>query len=70
MNIRKKIEQAHLYLTQNLCGYEVIPANWGWYIHKEGTYCGLLHYQQTRGWQGEALTYLPTEVREQLKKLV
>lgn len=69
MNIRQKVEQARLYLTQSLSGYEVIPANWGWHIHKGDTYCGLLHYQQTRGWQGEALTYLPTEVREQLKKL-
>lgn len=69
MNIKGKIEQANIYLTQSLSGYEVIPANWGWHIHKGDTYCGLLHYQQTRGWQGEALTYLPTEVREQLKKL-
>ena len=69
MSIRQKIEQARLYLTQSLSGYEVIPANWGWHIHKGDTYCGLLHYQKTRGWQGEALTHLPTEVREQLKKL-
>jgi hypothetical protein len=69
MNIKGKVEQAHIYLTQSLSGYEVIPANWGWHIHKGNTYCGLLHYQQAKGWQGGALTYLPDEVREQLKKL-
>ena len=70
MNIRQKIEQITLYLTQNLSGYEVIPANWGWHIHKGDIYCGLLQYQQTKGWQGRALSYLPTEVREQLKKFI
>lgn len=69
MNIKGKIEQANVYLTQNLFGYEVIPANWGWHIHKGETYCGLLHYQETKGWQGKALSYLPSEVREQLKNL-
>ena len=69
MSIKPKLEQAKLYLTQNLSGYEVIPANWGWQIHKGDTYCGLLHYQERKGWQGKALSYLPSEVREQLKKL-
>ncbi len=69
MSIKQKLEQDKLYLTQNLSGYEVIPANWGWHIHKGDTYCGLLHYQETKGWQGKALSYLPSEVRAQLKKL-
>jgi len=69
MKIRQKIEQVNLYLTQELSGYVVIPANWGWHIHKGNTYCGLLHYQETKGWQGQALSYLPAEVREKLKKL-
>ena len=69
MNIKGKIQQANIYLTQSLSGYEVIPANWGWHIHKGDTYCGLLHYQETKGWQGKALSSLPSEVRTQLKKL-
>jgi hypothetical protein len=56
------------YLKETLVGYEVIPANFGWHIHKEDTYCGLLQYQGTKGWQGSALTYLPLDVREELKK--
>ncbi len=68
MEIRHKIEQITFYVTQNLSGYEVIPANWGWHIHKGDTYCGLLHYQKTQGWQGEALPSLPVEVVEQLKQ--
>jgi hypothetical protein len=69
MNIRNKIEQITLYLTQNLSGYEVIPANWGWHIHKGETYCGLLQYQDKKGWQGEALPHVPQEILEQLKKI-
>lgn len=69
MKIRQKIEQVNLYLNQKLSGYEVIPANWGWHIHKGDTYCGMLHYQETKGWQDRALSYLPSEVREHLKKL-
>lgn len=69
MKIKQQIEQVTLYLTQRLSGYEVIPANCGWHIHKGNTYCGHLYYQETKGWQGKALSYLPTEVREQLKKL-
>lgn len=56
------------YLQETLVGYEVIPANFGWHIHKGDTYCGLLQYQGTKGWQGRALHYLPLEVREKLKK--
>lgn len=70
MNIQRKVEQITLYLTQNLSGYEVIPANWGWHIHKGDTYCGLLQYQVKKGWTGEALHYLPQEVLLQLKKLM
>ncbi|HEY9876518.1 MAG TPA: hypothetical protein V6D12_24035 [Candidatus Obscuribacterales bacterium] len=69
MKIQHDIEQITAYLTQSLSGYEVIPANWGWHIHKEDTYCGLLQYQKTKGWQGKALSYLPSKVREQLNKL-
>jgi len=56
------------YLQETLVGYEVIPANFGWHIHKGDTYCGVLQYQGTKGWQGNALTHLPVEVREELKK--
>ena len=69
MKTRHNLEQITLYLTQTLAEYDVIPATWGWHIHKGDTYCGLLHYQETKGWQGKALSYLPSEVREQLKKL-
>ena len=65
--IQQNLEEITLYLTQTLTGYEVIPANWGWHIHKGNTYCGNLEYQGTRGWQGSALSYLPTELKEQLK---
>jgi hypothetical protein len=68
MKNRHKLKQITLYLTQLLSGYEVIPANWGWHIHKENIYCGMLQYQQRKGWQGTALNYLPPEVLEQLKK--
>lgn len=68
MKIRGNIEQITSYMTQALSGYDVIPANWGWHIHKGDIYCGLLQYQEVNGWQGRALNYLPVEVREQLKK--
>ncbi|MBW4576632.1 MAG: hypothetical protein KME08_15260 [Aphanothece sp. CMT-3BRIN-NPC111] len=68
MKIKGNIEQITSYMTQALSGYDVIPANWGWHIHKGDTYCGLLQYQEASGWQGRALNYLPREVREQLKK--
>ena len=68
MKTRQNLEQITLYLTQTLTEYEVIPATWGWHIHKKDMYCGLLEYQGTRGWQGSALSSLPTELREQLKK--
>jgi len=69
MKIRQNLEQITSYLTQNLSGYAVIPANWGWHIHKGDIYCGLLQYQGKRGWQGSALPYLPKEVIQQLKLL-
>jgi hypothetical protein len=56
------------YLQETLVGYEVIPANFGWHIHKGDSYCGLLQYQGTKGWQGSALSSLSVEVREELKK--
>ncbi|WP_414584099.1 hypothetical protein [Scytonema sp. PCC 10023] len=68
MKTRQNLEQITRYLTQTLAGYDVIPATWGWHIHKGDVYCGNLEYQVTRGWQGSALSYLPTELREELKK--
>ena len=68
MELQQNLDPINSCLTQILAGYEVIPANFGWHIHKEETYCGLLEFQETKGWQGSALTYLPLEVREQLKK--
>jgi hypothetical protein len=66
---RQTLENLTQYLANSLSGYEVIPANWGWHIHKGDTYCGLLQYQKTKGWQGKALNYLPVEVRKQLQRL-
>lgn len=68
MKLQHNLEPVTIYLQQILVGYEVIPANFGWHIHKEDTYCGLLQYQGTKGWGGNALSYLPLEVREELKK--
>lgn len=65
----KDLEQITNYLVKSLSGYEVIPANWGWHIHKGDTYCGKLEYQRAKGWQGKALSYLPSEIRKQLKNL-
>ncbi len=63
------IEDITLYLTQTLTEYEVIPADWGWHIHKGDKYCGHLEYQGRKGWRGRALNYLPAEIREQLTRL-
>jgi hypothetical protein len=68
MKLQQKLDSTTIYLQETLVGYDVIPANFGWHIHKEDTYCGLLQYQGTKGWQGTALSYLPLEVREELKK--
>jgi len=68
MKLQHKLDSTTIYLQETLVGYDVIPANFGWHIHKEDTYCGLLQYQGTKGWQGTALSYLPLEVREELKK--
>lgn len=68
MTFQDNTDEITLYLTQTLDGYEVIPANFGWHIHKGDTYCGLLEYQEAKGWQGNALNCLPAEMREQLKK--
>jgi hypothetical protein len=68
MKLQHNLDSVTIYLQQILVGYEVIPANFGWHIHKEDTYCGLLQYQGTKGWEGNALSYLPLELREELKK--
>lgn len=68
MKLQQKLDSTTIYLQETLVGYDVIPANFGWHIHKEDTYCGLLQYQGAKGWQGTALSYLPLEVREELKK--
>lgn len=69
MKIRQNLKKITHYLTQNLSGYDVVPANWGWHIHKGNIYCGMLQYQDKKGWQGNALRYLPIEVVAQLKLL-
>ena len=69
MKLQEKLDPTTSYLQEILLGYEVIPANFGWHIHKDDTYCGLLQHQETKGWQGSALSYLPLEVREELKRL-
>ena len=68
MKTRSNLDKVTLYLTQHLTEYDVIPATWGWHIHKGDVYCGNLEYQVTRGWQGRAFRLLPNELREQLKK--
>jgi hypothetical protein len=68
MILQHNLEEVTTYLQENLVGYEVIPANFGWHIHKQDTYYGLLEYQKTKGWYGKALSCLPLEVREKLKK--
>lgn len=67
MSSQNNIEELNLYLNQTLTEYEVIPANFGWHIHKENIYCGLLQYG-TKGWQGSALSYLSSELKEELKR--
>ena len=67
MSSQNNIEEITSYLTQTLTDYEVIPANFGWHIHKGNTYCGLLQYG-TKGWQGSALSYLSSELKEELKR--
>ena len=68
MNSLHNIEKTTQYLNQTLIGYEVIPANFGWHIHKGDTYYGLLQYQGTKGWKGSAFSCLPSELKEQLKR--
>jgi len=68
MKLRQNRDATTLYLTENLRKYEVITANWGWHIHQRNIYCGHLEYQETKGWQGSALSHLPTELKEKLKK--
>lgn len=66
--IQHSLKEMTLYLNQTLNEYEVIPANWGWHIHKGDIYCGSLEYQPTTGWQGTALNSFPKQLREQLNK--
>ncbi len=68
MKLQPTLDPITSYLTQALAEYEVIPANFGWHIHKGDTYFGLLQYQKTKGWQGSAFSHLPREMKEQLKK--
>jgi hypothetical protein len=68
MKVQQNLDPMTTYLTQTLAEYEVIPANFGWHIHKGDTYFGLLQYQETKGWQGSAFSQLPLEMKEQLKK--
>ena len=69
MELRENLDTTTIQLTQTLREYEVIPANWGWHIHQGNIYCGHLEYQATKGWQGSALSHLPSELKEQLKNL-
>jgi hypothetical protein len=68
MKVQQNLDSMTTYLTQTLAEYEVIPANFGWHIHKGDTYFGLLQYQEMKGWQGSAFSQLPLEMKEQLKK--
>jgi hypothetical protein len=68
MKVQQNLDPMTTYLIQTLAEYEVIPANFGWHIHKGDTYFGLLQYQETKGWQGSAFSQLPLEMKEQLKK--
>lgn len=68
MMLNPKHEQILLYLNQALADYEVIPANFGWHIHKGDKYCGHLEYQEKKGWQGSALKRLPSKLVAELKK--
>jgi hypothetical protein len=68
MKLQQDIDPITSYLSSNLAGYEVIPANFGWHVHKGDTYLGLLQYQEVKGWHGAAFNNLPLEMKEQLKK--
>jgi hypothetical protein len=68
MNNIHNTDEITQYLNQTLTEYEVIPANFGWHIHKGDTYYGLLQYQGMQGWDGSAFNHLTSEVKEQLKK--
>lgn len=67
MNYRHNTEEITSFLIQTLTGYEVIPANFGWHIHKGDDYYGLLEYQGAKGWKGDAFNHLPLELKEQIK---
>jgi hypothetical protein len=71
MKLRKNFKQLTSILKSSLssAGYEIRKATIGWHIHKGNIYCGNLQYQSARGWQGSALSYIPSELLEQLKNL-
>ena len=69
MELQQNLAPINSCLTQILGGYEIIPANFGWHIHKGETYFGLLQYQETKGWHGSAFSELPLDVQEQLQKI-
>lgn len=68
MKLQQTLDPITNYVTQTLAEYEVIPANFGWHIHKGNSHLGLLQYQKTTGWQGDAFSHLPSEIQQQLKK--
>ena len=68
MELQHTLDPITNYVTQILAEYQVIPANFGWHIHQEDTYFGLLQYHETTGWEGEAFTHLPLEIQQNLKK--
>lgn len=68
MKVQQNLDPVTAYLQETLVGYDVIPANFGWHIHKKDTYYGVLEYQETIGWQGEGFSPLPSELKEELKK--
>lgn len=70
MTFQQNLDEITSYLTQTLIGYEVIPANFGWHIHKGNTYYGLLEYQGMKGWQGSAFERFIPELKEELKNFV
>ncbi len=42
MKLQQTLDPITAYVTQTLAEYEVIPANFGWHVHKGYTYLGLL----------------------------
>ncbi|MBD1923538.1 hypothetical protein H6F77_21045 [Microcoleus sp. FACHB-831] len=71
MKVRHNLKKLTSKLTSMLeqAGYQFRKTTAGWHLHKGNIYCGNLQYQPIRGWQGSALSHLPAELLEQLKKL-